>query len=40
MKPASNPAYYDNLLEELQEAPNRSWFGRLVKRWKGMIRFS
>lgn len=40
MKPASNPAYYDELVTELQEAPTRSWFARLVKRWKGMIRFS
>ena len=40
MKPASNPAYYDELVKELQEAPTRSWLSRLVKRWKGMIRFS
>ena len=40
LKPASSPRYYDELIKELDEAPNRSWFGRLVKRWKGLIRLS
>ena len=40
LKPASSPRYYDELIKELDEAPNRSWFGRLVKRWKGFVRLS
>ncbi|MCJ1429094.1 hypothetical protein MMC29_007007 [Sticta canariensis] len=40
MKPASNPAYYDNLLREFREAPQRSWFQTLINRWKGFLRFS
>ena len=40
LKPASSPAYYDDLMKELDEAPNRSWFGRLVKKWSGFIRLS
>jgi len=38
--PASNPTHYDDLAGELQEAPSRSWFGRVVKRLKGSLRFS
>ncbi|MCJ1247712.1 hypothetical protein MMC30_004927 [Trapelia coarctata] len=40
MKPLSNPEYYDTLLHELQEAPNRSWFGAMINKWKGYIRFT
>lgn len=40
MKPASNPTYYQGLLKELQEAPQRSWFGRIINSWKGFLRFS
>jgi cytochrome b pre-mRNA-processing protein 6 len=39
-QPASNPSHYDDLITELQEAPNRSWFGNLVNRIKGGIRLS
>ena len=39
MKPASNPTYYTDLMKELEEAPERSWFGRAVNRWKGFLRF-
>ena len=38
--PASNPTYYDDLITEMQEAPNRSWFGGMMKRVKGSLRFS
>lgn len=38
--PASSPTYYDDLMRELEEAPGRSWFGSLVKKWKGFLRFS
>lgn len=40
LKPASNPAYYDALIKEIDEAPKRSWFGRFVNKWKGFIRLS
>ena len=38
--PASNPTYYDDLVTEMQEAPTRSWLGRLMKRVQGSLRFS
>lgn len=38
MKPASNPSYYADLVEELLAAPNRSWFERLVGKWRKSIR--
>jgi cytochrome b pre-mRNA-processing protein 6 len=38
--PASNPTYYDDLITEMQEAPHRSWFGAIMKRIKGSMRFS
>lgn len=40
MEPASHPTYYKDLVRELEEAPQRSWVGRLVNRWKGVLRFS
>ncbi|KAL8832974.1 MAG: hypothetical protein Q9170_004610 [Blastenia crenularia] len=40
MKPLSDPEHYQKLVKELEEAPKRSWFGSLVNRWKGMIRWS
>lgn len=40
MRPASNPDYYDNLVKELDEAPNRSRFQSWVNKWKGFLRFS
>ena len=40
LKPTSCPAYYDELIKELDEAPHRSWFGRFINSWKGFIRFS
>lgn len=39
-KPSSDPEYYDRLIRELEEAPSRSWFGGLIKRIKGGLRFS
>ena len=39
MKPASDPQHYQNLAKELEEIPDRSWLGRLVKRVQGMVRF-
>ncbi|KXX81285.1 Cytochrome B pre-mRNA-processing protein 6 [Madurella mycetomatis] len=39
-EPESNPAYYKELIKELEEAPNRSFFGRIAKRLSGMIRLT
>ncbi|KAF8866104.1 hypothetical protein BDZ45DRAFT_795758 [Acephala macrosclerotiorum] len=39
MKPASNPTHYEDLVKELEEAPERSFWGRLTNRWKGFLRF-
>ncbi|KAG7284426.1 hypothetical protein NEMBOFW57_010799 [Staphylotrichum longicolle] len=39
-EPKSNPTYYNDLLKELEEAPNRSLLGRMAKRLSGMIRFT
>jgi cytochrome b pre-mRNA-processing protein 6 len=39
-EPKSNPTYYQDLVKELEEAPNRSWLGRIAKRLSGMIRFA
>jgi len=36
--PASDPEYYDNLIREFEEAPNRDWFGRIKKRLGGILR--
>ncbi|KAK5049345.1 hypothetical protein LTR84_004274 [Exophiala bonariae] len=38
--PRSNPAHYDELVKELEEAPTRSWTDSLMKKIKGSIRFS
>ncbi|GAP93452.1 hypothetical protein SAMD00023353_12400090 [Rosellinia necatrix] len=38
LQPKSNPAYFTNLLKELEEAPTRSWFERLRLRMKGLVR--
>ncbi|KAI4126526.1 MAG: hypothetical protein LQ347_004938 [Umbilicaria vellea] len=39
-KPVSNPSYYEDLMKELQEAPQRSWLSRILNKWKGFLRFS
>ncbi|KAL2023274.1 hypothetical protein VTK56DRAFT_3012 [Thermocarpiscus australiensis] len=39
-EPKSNPTYYKDLVKELEEAPNRTWLGRLAKRLSGIIRLS
>ncbi|KYK62159.1 hypothetical protein DCS_03306 [Drechmeria coniospora] len=38
LEPRSQPRYFDDLVREIDEAPNRSWFERLGKRLSGMIR--
>ncbi|KAL1888371.1 hypothetical protein Sste5346_009578 [Sporothrix stenoceras] len=40
MAPRSNPTYYGDLMTELEEAPKRSFFGRVKKRLGGMFRLS
>lgn len=40
MAPRSNPTYYSDLMTELEEAPKRSFFGRVKKRLGGMFRLS
>ncbi|KAH0537456.1 hypothetical protein FGG08_005764 [Glutinoglossum americanum] len=40
LRPAFKPTYYEDLLREIEVAPTRSWFGRMVNRWKGFLRFS
>ncbi|KAK3936808.1 hypothetical protein QBC46DRAFT_394121 [Diplogelasinospora grovesii] len=40
LEPRSNPSYYTDLVAELEEAPKRTWFGRMAKRLGGLIRFS
>ncbi|CAJ0547224.1 Ff.00g018510.m01.CDS01 [Fusarium sp. VM40] len=39
LEPKSQPTYFTDLVKEIDEAPNRSWFERLGKRLSGMIRF-
>ncbi len=38
--PASNPTHYDDLINEMQEAPTRSWLGGFIKRIKGSFRLT
>ena len=40
MKPASNPTHYEDLVKELEEAPQRSWLGAKLNSWKGFLRLS
>ncbi|KAI0508746.1 hypothetical protein F5B22DRAFT_619433 [Xylaria bambusicola] len=38
LQPKSNPTYFTDLLKELEEAPTRSYFERLLLRVKGLVR--
>ncbi|KAK4199528.1 hypothetical protein QBC40DRAFT_202718 [Triangularia verruculosa] len=38
LKPKFNPNYYSDILKELDEAPRRSYFQRLAKKFQGMFR--
>ncbi|KAI9708428.1 MAG: hypothetical protein M1820_003888 [Bogoriella megaspora] len=40
MQPNSDPTYYQRLAKEMEEAPKRTWFGAMINRWKGMVRFT
>lgn len=39
MRPASKPEHYTALAQELDEAPDRTWFSGWVKRMKNLVRF-
>lgn len=39
MHPASKPDHYTALEQELDEAPNRTWFAGWIKRMKNIVRF-
>lgn len=39
MEPESNPNHYKALAKELDELPDRTWFGNLAKRLQNMVRF-
>ncbi|ORY67099.1 uncharacterized protein BCR38DRAFT_151402 [Pseudomassariella vexata] len=38
LRPKSNPTYFNDLVTELEEAPNRSWFQRMLLRVGGAVR--
>ncbi|KAJ9624175.1 hypothetical protein H2203_005626 [Taxawa tesnikishii (nom. ined.)] len=38
LKPQSSPNHYTNLAKEIEELPDRTWWGNMVKRFKGMVR--
>ncbi|RDA89429.1 hypothetical protein CP532_6220 [Ophiocordyceps camponoti-leonardi (nom. inval.)] len=38
LEPKSQPTYFADLVHEIDEAPKRSWLGRLGKRLAGLIR--
>lgn len=40
MAPRSNPGYYQALMRDLDELPDRTWAQRLALRLKGMVRWS
>ncbi|GAB7343598.1 hypothetical protein MBLNU457_1599t1 [Dothideomycetes sp. NU457] len=39
MSPQSAPDHYNNLAREIEEAPDRSWFGNLRKKLSNMVRW-
>ena len=38
LRPKSNPDYYDKLLKELDQAPQRGWLQSKLNSWRGWIR--
>lgn len=40
MRPASNPDHYQDIIEEIDAAPDRGTWGRIKNRLAGMLRFS
>lgn len=39
LNPQSQPTYFQDLLRELEEAPNRTWLQNVSKRLAGMFRW-
>jgi cytochrome b pre-mRNA-processing protein 6 len=39
LKPTSNPEYYDRLMEEIERAPEKSWWSAKLDEWKMKIRW-
>jgi hypothetical protein len=39
LSPKSNPSYYRDLIQELEAAPTRSMWDRVVNKFKGYLRF-
>ena len=39
MEPDSAPDYYTRLEKEIEEVPDRTWFGNMAKRFGGMFRW-
>ncbi|TAQ84112.1 hypothetical protein B7494_g7563 [Chlorociboria aeruginascens] len=39
LKPASHPTYYTDLMREIEEAPQRSFWEATINKWKGFLRF-
>ncbi|KAF2024675.1 hypothetical protein EK21DRAFT_117522 [Setomelanomma holmii] len=40
LKPASAPEHYENLMAEIERAPQKSWWQAKVDEWKMKIRWS
>lgn len=38
-KPVSNPGHYEKLMEEIERAPQKSWWESKVDQWKMKIRW-
>lgn len=38
--PQFKESHYDDVIAEMAQAPGRSWWARVVQRWKGKVRFS
>ncbi|KAF8424114.1 hypothetical protein EV426DRAFT_600631 [Tirmania nivea] len=38
LRPPAMPDYYERLVREMEEAPQRSWLQRMLNSWKGYIR--
>ncbi|KAF2130055.1 hypothetical protein P153DRAFT_339541 [Dothidotthia symphoricarpi CBS 119687] len=40
LKPSSAPEHYDRLMEEIEKAPQKTWWEAKVDEWKRKIRWS
>ncbi|KAF2259989.1 hypothetical protein CC78DRAFT_536723 [Lojkania enalia] len=39
LRPTSNPGYYDALMKDIGEAPNKSWIRAKMDEWRMKIRW-